>query len=65
MLVCPLGVPTALFKPDDVRRNNPRFTYREDGSQNLNATCAQGDVWDLFWSDSSFSKDTVGVEPNL
>ena len=42
-----------------------QFTYREDGSQSLNATGAQGDVWDLFRRDPSFPKDAIGVEPNL
>lgn len=49
----------------DILRNNPQFTYREDGGQSLDATGAQGDVWDLYWRDPSFSKDAIGVEPNL
>lgn len=41
------------------------MTYREDSSQCLNSSRAQGDVWDLVLRDPSFPKDAVGVEPDL
>lgn len=54
-----------LFAHYGVLRNSSQFTYREDGGQSLDSTSAQGNVWDLFWRDPSFSKDAIGVEPNL
>lgn len=53
------------LSPCDVRRNDAQLTHREDGSQDLAVTCAQGDVRDLFWRDPSFPEDAVGVEANL